>query len=112
MRDAHRFGESNHFHTARAITLYPDEGEFQASLAWALYQQAPDDGLVQVDALARLQRATELAPRNDKGWLWFGRVLQRAGRPGEALKQFERALNCNPDNRDAQIELKLLQPSR
>jgi len=109
--DAGRFDDAVR-HFEEAITLYPDEGEFQASLAWALYQQAPDDGLVQVDALARLQRATELAPRNDKGWLWFGRVLQRAGRPGEALKQFERALNCNPDNRDAQIELKLLQPSR
>lgn len=109
--DAGRFDDAVR-HFEEAITLYPDEGEFQASLAWALYQQAPDDGLVQVDALARLQRATELAPRNDKGWLWFGKVLQRAGRPGEALKQFERALNCNPDNRDAQLELKLLQPSR
>jgi predicted TPR repeat methyltransferase len=54
-----------------------------------------------------LQRATELAPRYDRGWLWLGRVLQRAGRPGEALRQFERALQCNPDSRDAQSELKL-----
>jgi curved DNA-binding protein CbpA len=95
-------------HFRDATNLYPDEGEFQASLAWALYQQAPDDPVVQVDALARLQRATEVAPRYDRGWLWFGRVLQRAGRPGEAFKQFERALQCNPDNRDAQSELRLL----
>lgn len=95
-----------------ACALYPDEGEFLASLAWTLYQRAPDDGVVQVDVIARLQKATELAPRHDKGWLWLGKVLQRTGRPGEALKQFERALHCNPDNRDAQTELKLLAPSR
>lgn len=105
--DAGRFDDAvKHFQDA--VALYPDEGEFLAGLGWALFQQAPDDGLVQVDALQRLQRATELAPRYDRGWLWFGRVLHRAGRPGEALKQFERALLCNPDNRDAQHELKLL----
>ncbi|MDP2345899.1 MAG: response regulator [Deltaproteobacteria bacterium] len=91
-----------------ACNLYPDEGEFQAAFAWAVYQQTPDDAVVQVDVIARLQKATELAPRHDKGWLWLGKVLQRSGRPGEALKQFERALHCNPDNRDAQSELKLL----
>ncbi len=95
-------------HFEEACALYPDEGEFQASLAWALHQRAPDDEVVQVDVIARLQKATELAPRHDKGWLWLGKVLQRAGRPGEALKQFERALHCNPDNRDAQSELRLL----
>ena len=94
-------------HFEEAVTLYPDEGEFQASLAWCLYQQAPDDPVVQADVLTRLHRAVELAPRWDRGWLWFGRVLQRAGRPGEAIKQFERALHCNPDNREAQAELKL-----
>ena len=92
----------------QACALYPDEGEFQAALAWALYQRSPDDGVVQVDVIARLQRATEAAPRHDKSWLWLGKVLQRSGRPGEALKQFERALHCNPDNRDAQSELKQL----
>jgi CheY-like chemotaxis protein/curved DNA-binding protein CbpA len=95
-----------------AAALYPEEGEFQASLAWALFQQTPDDPVVQVDVLGRLQRATELAPRYDRGWLWLGRVLQRAGRPGEALKQFERALQCNPDSREAQSELRLLSPAR
>jgi DNA-binding response OmpR family regulator/tetratricopeptide (TPR) repeat protein len=94
-------------HFSDAVGLYPDEGEFQASLAWALYQQAPDDPVVQADAIGRLQHAVDLAPRWDRGWLWLGRVLQRAGRPGEALKQFERALHCNPDNREAQAELKL-----
>jgi CheY-like chemotaxis protein len=94
-------------HFGEAVSLYPEEGEFQASLAWALYQQAPDDPVVQADAISRLQHAVDLAPRWDRGWLWLGRVLQRAGRPGEALKQFERALHCNPDNREAQAELKL-----
>jgi CheY-like chemotaxis protein/curved DNA-binding protein CbpA len=95
-------------HFRDAASLYPDEGEFQASLAWTLFQQTPDDPVVQVDVIGRLQRATELAPRYDRGWLWLGRVLQRAGRPGEALKQFERALQCNPDSREAQSELNLV----
>jgi tetratricopeptide (TPR) repeat protein len=99
-------------HFREALALFPDEGEFHASLAWALHRQAPDDPVVQVDVLARLQRATEIAPRYDRGWLWFGRVLRRAGRPGEALRQFERALQCNPDSRDAQHELQQLAPAR
>jgi len=104
--------ESGRYHDAarhfeEAVALYPDEGEFQASLAWSLYQQAPDDPVVQADCIVRLQRAVDLAPRWDRAWLWLGRVLQRSGRPGEALKQFERALHCNPDNREAQAELKL-----
>ncbi|MBM4279778.1 MAG: response regulator [Deltaproteobacteria bacterium] len=109
--DAERLADAV-VHFRDAAGLFPDEGEFQASLAWALYRQAPDDPVVQVDVIGRLQRATELAPRYDRGWLWFGRVLQRAGRPGEALKQFERALQCNPDSRDAQSELQLLAPAR
>jgi DNA-binding response OmpR family regulator/tetratricopeptide (TPR) repeat protein len=104
--DAGRFADAAR-HFGDAVGLYPDEGEFQASLAWSLYQQAPDDPVVQADAINRLQHAVDLAPRWDRGWLWLGRVLQRAGRPGEALKQFERALHCNPDNREAQAELKL-----
>ena len=94
-------------HFEKAVALYPDDGEFQASLAWSLYQQAPDDPVVQADCIGRLQRAVDIAPRWDRAWLWFGRVVQRAGRPGEALKHFERALLCNPDNREAQAELTL-----
>ena len=94
-------------HFEKAVALYPDDGEFQASLAWSLYQQAPDDPVVQADCIGRLQRAVDIAPRWDRAWLWFGRIVQRAGRPGEALKHFERALLCNPDNREAQAELTL-----
>lgn len=104
--EAGRYGDAAR-HFTDAVALSPDEGELQASLAWALYQQAPDDPVVQADVIHRLQGAVDLAPRWDRGWLWLGRVLQRAGRPGEALKQFERALHCNPDNREAQAELKL-----
>jgi hypothetical protein len=94
-------------HFEKAVALYPDDGEFQASLAWSLYQQAPDDPVVQADCIGRLQRAVDIAPRWDRAWLWFGRIVQRAGRPGEARKHFERALVCNPDNREAQAELTL-----
>jgi tetratricopeptide (TPR) repeat protein len=104
--DAGRYDEAAR-HFGEAIAISPDEGEFVASLAWALYQQTPDDPVVQADAISRLQQAVDLAPRWDRGWLWLGRVLQRAGRPGEALKQFARALQCNPDNREAQAELRL-----
>ena len=88
-----------------AAALLPEEGELAASLAWSMYQRAQNDPRVQADVMQRLQRAIELAPRFDRGWLWLGRVLQRAGRPGEARTQFARAIGCNPDNREAVAEL-------
>lgn len=93
-------------HFREALSLSPSEGELQALYAWSQYRRTPDDPVAQVEAIQRLQRALDLAPHFDRGWLWLGRVVHRAGRPGEATKHFERALACNPDNREAHIELK------
>jgi CheY-like chemotaxis protein len=103
--EAGRYAEAAE-HFREALALSPDEGELQAMWAWAVYRQSPEDPVAQVDAIQRLERAVELAPRFDRGWLWLGRVVHRAGRPGEAIHHFERAVACNPDNREALTELK------
>ncbi len=103
--EAGRYAEAAE-HFREALSLSPDEGELQAMWAWAVYRQSPEDTIAQVDAIQRLEHAVELAPRFDRGWLWLGRVVHRAGRPGEALQHFERAVACNPDNREALTELK------
>jgi CheY-like chemotaxis protein len=89
-----------------AQALLPAEGELLASLAWAKFLVARADPVVQAEAIVQLQNALELAPRYDRGWFWCGRVLQQAGRPGEARKHFERAVHCNPEHREAQAALR------
>ena len=89
-----------------AAELVPDEPLFQVGWSWSRFQQGPDDPLIQAEAIAGLERVTQQAPRFDRGWLTLARVLQRAGRGGEALRHFETALHCNPDCREAQDELR------
>jgi curved DNA-binding protein CbpA len=91
-----------------AIQLYPDEGEFHAWLAWAIFQTAPNSEQAMDAALEELDQAIRLNPRLDKGYLFSGYIYKQAGRPDKASKQFERALECNPECTEALHELRIL----
>ncbi|MFW6369376.1 MAG: response regulator, partial [Myxococcota bacterium] len=80
-----------------AIGLYPDEGEFHASLGWAQYQSAPRDPAKVDSALEHIMKAIQLNPRLDKAYLFLGYVYKGMGRGDKAEKQFEKAIQCNPD---------------
>ena len=49
-----------------------------------------------------------LSPKLDKGYLFLGYVHKATGRPDKAEKQFERALQSNPDCTEALRELRLI----
>lgn len=95
-----------------AATLYPDEGEFWTHLGWAMFQRAPADEDVVGEAEARIRDGIQKNPRSDKGWLFLGRLLKATGRAAEAEPQFEQAIQCNPDCREALDELKLIAERR
>jgi tetratricopeptide (TPR) repeat protein len=100
--EAHRlFGQ--------ALALYSEEGEYHAWLGWSLFQSDPSRA---DDALRSIERAIELNPKLDKGYLFLGYVHKATGRPDKAEKQFEKAMQCNPDCTEALRELRLLGRAR
>ncbi len=95
-----------------AIGLYPQEGEFHAYAGWTLFQIRPDDEQTTDTALSALERAVTLNPRLDKSYLFMGYIYKATGRPDKAEKQFEKAIQCNPDCTDALRELRILGKGR
>lgn len=91
-----------------AVKLYPDEGEFLTHLGWAMFNRAPADADVVSEAEKRIHDGIQKNPRSDKGWLFLGHLLKKTGRATEAQGQFEQAIQCNPDCKDALLELKLI----
>ncbi|BGP13028.1 hypothetical protein JCM10213_008019 [Rhodosporidiobolus nylandii] len=51
-------------------------------------------------ALADLNEATDVAPRQPQSWVKKASVHMELGRPDEAMKDFEKALEIDPENAD------------
>ncbi|MDF1566111.1 MAG: response regulator [Deltaproteobacteria bacterium] len=92
-----------------AVSLYPEEGEFHAYLGWSLFQTAPSDTKVIDRALDHIMQAIQLNPKVDKAYLFLGYIYKAQGRADKAEKQFEKAMQCNPDCTEALRELRLYQ---
>lgn len=96
--EAHRaFGE--------AVALAPDEGEFHAWLGWSRFQMEPSAA---EEAIRTIEQAVGLTPKLDKSYLFLGYIHKATGRPDKAEKQFEKAIQSNPDCTEALRELRLL----
>lgn len=95
-----------------AVKLYADEGEFHAYLGWSLYQSDPGGPGVAERAVDHIETAIRLTPRLDKSYLFLGYIQKALGRPDRAERQFEKAIQCNPDCTEALRELRLLGPGR
>jgi DNA-binding response OmpR family regulator/curved DNA-binding protein CbpA len=98
-----------HRHFGEAIALYGHEGEFYAWLGWSLFQKDPSRS---DDALRAIEQGLALNPRLDKGYLFLGYIHKAGGRPDRAEKQFEKAMQCNPDCTEALRELRLSSRAR
>ena len=59
-------------------------------------------------ALADLDRAVVLAPRDDDAAAFRASALRRLGRPADAMAAIERALELNPNNPSARLERGIL----
>jgi DNA-binding response OmpR family regulator/DnaJ-domain-containing protein 1 len=95
-----------------AVNLYGDEGEFHAYLGWSLFQMEPNRPETADAALRHLEKAITLNPKLDKSYLFTGYIHKAIGRPDKAEKQFEKAIQCNPDCTEALRELRILGKAR
>lgn len=91
-----------------AIGLYPDEGEFHAWLGWSQFQIDPKNASAVEQSIHSIEHAIELNPKVDKSYLFLGYIHKATGRPDKAEKQFEKAIQANPDCTEALRELRLL----
>jgi CheY-like chemotaxis protein len=99
-------------HFEEAVKLYPDEGDFHAHLGWALYKGASRDGAKARTAEEHIREGLMRNPRSDKGYLFLGQLMKETGRKAEAQQQFEQAIQCNPDCKQALRELRLITERR
>lgn len=96
----------------KAIDLYPDEPSYQFQLGMAIYLKAMDETPSQDNLPESVRKpflkAVAMSPRYDMPRLYLGYVSKRNGELKRALKEFEGALECNPDNKRAHSEVRLL----
>ena len=106
-----------------ALEIAPNEAEYLAYYAWALYnipyEKDPDEeelrlrpnesmADLQFEARESLNRALQINPRCEKAYLFLGAVYKRQGLSEFAEKQYEKALLCNPNSIEALRELRLI----
>jgi len=90
-----------------SIDHSPDEPEYITLYAWALYRSRQNDPTAQDRAVQMLQRSAVLNGEHDLTHLYLGLIFKEKGREREAEKQFELAIQCNPDCTEALRELRL-----
>ncbi|MGB9599783.1 MAG: DnaJ domain-containing protein, partial [Myxococcota bacterium] len=95
-----------------AIDLYPEEAEYFAHYGWALFQSEPENQEVLKKARDAIATAITKNPKLDKAYLFMGYIYKGINRDDLAERQFEKAIQCNPDCTDALRELKLLDMKR
>jgi Flp pilus assembly protein TadD len=99
-----------HFQTA--VDTYPDEGEYHASLGYALHLTKPGDQATRKKAYAHIQKGRKLAPDRAKPYLYLGRMALFEERAEVAERMFAEAVQCDPDCLDALRELRLINMRR
>ncbi len=92
----------------RAVELCPDEGEYRACLAWAIYLvRAGEPGAVD-EALRHGRAALKLSPNHARPPLVLGRLYQNTGDLERATKLFRRAVKLDPRSVEAVRELRIM----
>jgi CheY-like chemotaxis protein len=99
-------------HFQNAVDTYPDEGEYHASLGYALHLTKPGDPTTRKKAYAHIQKGRKLAPDRAKPYLYLGRMALFEERAEVAERMFAEAVQCDPDCLDALRELRLINMRR
>ena len=93
----------------KALTLDPDYAFAEAVLGHArsllVHQQPPEAADLSVSALAAIRRALELAPNDSVVRHCHAAVLANVGRTEDSIREWERAIELDPNNAGAQAGL-------
>lgn len=92
-----------------AVELYPKESEYKACYGWALFKLSHPADPAKADEGERIiTEALAVNPRNDKAHYFLGAIAKAKGDPERAVAELEKALELQPENVDAQRELRAL----
>jgi tetratricopeptide (TPR) repeat protein len=96
----------------QATELCGEAGDLWALRGWATYRKAPTHNGTVRQALHFLRRAVELDPHVGRSYLYLGWIYRETGRGILAEKQFEKAVQCDPNCAEALVELSLEKKKR
>ena len=89
-----------------ALRLQPAQGEYACMSLWLQACRRPARAPVE-DLVPKMTEAAARVPGHERAQMQAARLLQRAGRPNEAVEYFRRVLQCNPQNVEAAREVRL-----
>ncbi len=93
---------------SKACELNPEEGEYQALLAWATYCHSKERNTIEREVMNRMSSALLANPKNITIRLYHARLLKLMGRPNDAIESYRELLKLRPDHHEAELELRLL----
>ncbi len=96
------------WHLRRAVALNERDANYSAYLGWAVHKNGPTDHVANKEARRHLERSIQLDPHLDTPHLFFGHVYLTEDEADSARSCFQKALQLNPDNKDAAEQLKVL----
>ena len=96
----------------QAVELNPQEGEHHAYLAWTQWCAAHDKHAILSTVREGMARATEVAPKSPVVYLLRGHVAKQAGDLDRAEKLYRKVLQLQPNNLEAEAELRILQQQK
>jgi hypothetical protein len=91
---------------ARAAAGDPTQADYPALLAWVRALSGKPTAVS--DAVAALTQVVARYPKSERALVYRGQLHKRAGRSKEALRDFERVLELNPNHREAASEARVL----
>ncbi|MEJ7598423.1 MAG: J domain-containing protein [Kofleriaceae bacterium] len=94
---------------ARAMELNPDEPDYQALHAWALFCAAQDKLAIAPTTRAALEKSIARAPQAVVSRFYLGRVERMLGRDQDALRHFQEVLRAEPGHTDAATEARVIE---
>lgn len=87
------------------MDVVPEEADYHAALGLIRWQSQGDDGID--EALEHIDRALELSPNHERGLMTKARLYDLRGNKAQAIRLFERVVELNPKNVDAQRHVRL-----
>jgi len=97
----------------KAIKLKPQEPEYYGYLGWTIYMnESLDAALRQAQAEEKIRMAIQMNPRLDSPHVFLGKIFKDQGRLEDARAEFRRAVECNPNCREAKRELQTFPESQ
>jgi tetratricopeptide (TPR) repeat protein len=90
----------------KAVDTDPSQLDYVTLLAW-IHSLGGNPAAIE-ESIATMSRVLLEDPSNERALLYRGKLLARTSRLQEALQDFSELASQNPQNRDAQNELRLL----